>query len=130
MLCLGQAFSEAIFEHITALWFLRNSIFYEEIPINYLKTFLENGAWHRIKNKLLAGKQKPGTADLKIYVQYSGAWHNLYLNGRNLLFGRRFSLRYGRFPSCLKTTNSDGAVDAKHFHTPQFDAVLSDWVLS
>ena len=66
MLCLGQAFSEAIFEHITALWFLRNSIFYEEIPINYLKTFLENGAWHRIKNKLLAGKQKPGTADLKI----------------------------------------------------------------
>ena len=65
---------------------------------------------------------------LKISVQYSGAWHNLYQNGRNLLFGRRFSLRYGRFPSCFKTTNSDGVADAKHFHTPQFDAVLSDWV--
>ena len=60
-----------------------------------------------------------------------GAWHNLYWNERNLLLGRRFSLRYGREgPSCLKTTNSDGVPIAKHFQTPQFDAVLTDWVAS
>ena len=56
--------------------------------------------------------------------------HNLYWNERNLLLGRRFSLRYGRVPSCLKTTNSDGVAIAKHFQTPQFDAVLTDWVAS
>ena len=32
-----------------------------------------------------------------------GAWHNLYWNERNLLLGRRFSLRYGReAPPALK----------------------------
>ena len=28
-----------------------------------------------------------------------------------------------------KTTNSDGVANAKHFQTPQFDTVLSDWVV-
>ena len=66
---LRTGFFEVIFEHITPLSFLQNSIHYEEVTHKLSKNIFRkwsNGAWHRIKNKLLAGKQKPGTADLKI----------------------------------------------------------------